>query len=513
MPHVHDAPVPFLLQERDLALAAMLSEQVMATASTMTESSVSFVPTSPPPSQPPPPPQQHALSSSCSNNKNKRACDQGAVVSNGSNCVQNTSITRLESRSTSTSKSQYVQHREHGQGEQQQHTNSHGSVVESTTETSATSQTLAVVGTSTSQPTVQDSPDAQSDVAGSSTHEDTSVHPSDVSERALPSTTTSDLAVSSALEALDTPPSHSSSSSSSSPSILSNSMETPSTTEQGSSAGPLVLSTTGMTTITTSTTLTTSPVSETFLSTATTHSSNPASGSSSPPSTSSAPTTTTTTSNTNSTMTRSSTLTTSAAAIIKNSMSVPRPITVDIPDPNAEAGSYQEDLCPPDNFNMVSTWIYRSSFPKKKHFPFLKKLGLKSILTLILEDYPEQNMKFLRENNITLFQFGIAGNKEPFVQIPDDKICAALAVLLDRRNHPILIHCNKGKHRTGCLIGCLRKLQQWSHTSIFDEYRRFSHPKSRSMDQQFIELFDGREAWKVIDPNWLPDWKTLGHPW
>ncbi|ORZ23820.1 protein-tyrosine phosphatase [Lobosporangium transversale] len=177
----------------------------------------------------------------------------------------------------------------------------------------------------------------------------------------------------------------------------------------------------------------------------------------------------------------------------------------------AESLSYPEDLCPPDNFNMVSTWIYRSSFPKKKNFSFLKKLGLKSILTLILEDYPDQNMKFLKENDITLFQFGIAGNKEPFVQIPDDKICAALAVLLDRRNHPILIHCNKGKHRTGCLIGCLRKLQQWSHTSIFDEYRRFSHPKSRSMDQQFIELFDSREAWKVIDPKWIPDWKTLGH--
>ncbi|KAF9192141.1 hypothetical protein BGZ50_008784 [Haplosporangium sp. Z 11] len=195
------------------------------------------------------------------------------------------------------------------------------------------------------------------------------------------------------------------------------------------------------------------------------------------------------------------------------SIPIPRSITMDAMDINAgsESLSYPEDLCPPDNFNMVSTWIYRSSFPKKKNFSFLKKLGLKSILTLILEDYPDQNMKFLKENNVTLFQFGIAGNKEPFVQIPEDKICAALAVLLDRRNHPILIHCNKGKHRTGCLIGCLRKLQQWSHTSIFDEYRRFSHPKSRSMDQQFIELFDGREAWKVIDPKWIPDWKTLGH--
>ncbi|KAF9929310.1 hypothetical protein BGZ65_005852 [Modicella reniformis] len=100
---------------------------------------------------------------------------------------------------------------------------------------------------------------------------------------------------------------------------------------------------------------------------------------------------------------------------------------------NGESLSFPEDdLCPPDNFNMVSTWIYRSSFPKKKNFSFLKKLGLKSILTkytkviiiasyhlveplhqrtLILEEYPEQNAKFLKENDVTFFQYGIAGNK------------------------------------------------------------------------------------------------------
>lgn len=163
-------------------------------------------------------------------------------------------------------------------------------------------------------------------------------------------------------------------------------------------------------------------------------------------------------------------------------------------------------LVPPDNFAMVNTWVYRSSFPKKKHFPFLKTLGLRSILTLILEDYPEQNTQFLDENGITFFQFGIPGNKEPFVQIPQEKITAALVTILDRRNHPMLIHCNKGKHRTGCLIGCLRKLQQWSLTTIFDEYRRFSFPKSRSMDQEFIELYRENGAWLQIDHRWLPNW-------
>ncbi|KAI8909100.1 tyrosine phosphatase family-domain-containing protein [Gorgonomyces haynaldii] len=165
------------------------------------------------------------------------------------------------------------------------------------------------------------------------------------------------------------------------------------------------------------------------------------------------------------------------------------------------------EIEPCANFSMVAPGVYRSSFPKKKNFGFLKKLGLKSVLTLILEEYPEQSLRFLAENKIRLFQFGVPGNKEPFVDIPEDKIREALAVLLDTRNHPILIHCNKGKHRTGCLVGCLRKIQHWTLTSIFDEYRRFSYPKARSMDQQFIELFD--ETKVICDPNYLPSWPEL----
>lgn len=178
--------------------------------------------------------------------------------------------------------------------------------------------------------------------------------------------------------------------------------------------------------------------------------------------------------------------------------------------PTTSGVSTASPLIPPDNFAMVNSWVYRSSFPKKRHFPFLRTLGLKSVLTLILEEYPEQNMQFLDQNGITFFQFGIPGNKEPFVQIPQDKITAALVTIMDRRNHPMLIHCNKGKHRTGCLIGCLRKLQQWSLTTIFDEYRRFSAPKSRSMDQEFIELYRESVVWSQVERDWLPRWAVLG---
>lgn len=41
---------------------------------------------------------------------------------------------------------------------------------------------------------------------------------------------------------------------------------------------------------------------------------------------------------------------------------------------------FEEALIPPENFNMVCEHVYRSSFPKKKHFRFLEKLKLKSVL-------------------------------------------------------------------------------------------------------------------------------------
>jgi hypothetical protein len=68
-------------------------------------------------------------------------------------------------------------------------------------------------------------------------------------------------------------------------------------------------------------------------------------------------------------------------------------------------------------------------------------------------------------------------------------IRGALAVVLDRSHHPVLIHCNQGKHRTGCVVGCVRRAQRWSLISIFEEYRRFAGDKARVVDQQFIERF------------------------
>lgn len=164
------------------------------------------------------------------------------------------------------------------------------------------------------------------------------------------------------------------------------------------------------------------------------------------------------------------------------------------------------EIIPPENFSPVIGRIYRSSFPRVENFRFLKeRLRLKSILVLIPEDYPTENMDFLNGSGIKLFQVGMSGNKEPFVNLPSDMLTKALEIVLEPRNQPILIHCNRGKHRTGCLVGCIRRLQNWSLTMIFDEYRRFAFPKARALDQQFIEMYNDEEIQRIAkEKGWLP---------
>ncbi|KAI4962655.1 hypothetical protein ZWY2020_028364 [Hordeum vulgare] len=141
------------------------------------------------------------------------------------------------------------------------------------------------------------------------------------------------------------------------------------------------------------------------------------------------------------------------------------------------------------NFAIVDDGIYRSGFPAAANFRFLKSLNLRSIVYLCPEPYPETNTEFLDKNGIKLHQFGIEGRKEPFVEIPDEKIREALKVVLDVRNQPL--YSLQERQAPNWMRRWLHgKLQKWCLSSVFDEYQRFAAAKVRSTDLRFMELFD-----------------------
>eukprot|EP00041_Stephanoeca_diplocostata_P037039 m.1380975 g.1380975 ORF g.1380975 m.1380975 type:complete len:328 (-) comp24970_c0_seq15:7015-7998(-) len=160
-------------------------------------------------------------------------------------------------------------------------------------------------------------------------------------------------------------------------------------------------------------------------------------------------------------------------------------------------------LVPPLNFAMVAPGLYRSGYPNKKNFPFLIKLGIKTVVYLGEERYLEKNKACLQGYNIRIFQFKMEGNLEPFSEISRDVLVQALECVADPSNHPVLVHCKKGNHSTGCLVGCLRRAMHWSHTAICEEYRRHTGANVRLLDLQCIELFDPPDLHLQRVPGWV----------
>jgi tyrosine-protein phosphatase SIW14 len=155
------------------------------------------------------------------------------------------------------------------------------------------------------------------------------------------------------------------------------------------------------------------------------------------------------------------------------------------------ANKLEEDVeyLAPENFSMVEVGVYRSAFPRTKNLEFLKNLNLKSVVSLVPEDYPTAMLDFYTANGIELLSHGLDGNKWPFKEIDKEGLQRVLQDILDPARRPLLIHCNKGKHRTGTVCGSLRKIRGWALSSIFNEYLLFAAPKSRLEDQQMIETF------------------------
>uniref|UniRef100_A0A7S0LHR3 protein-tyrosine-phosphatase n=1 Tax=Coccolithus braarudii TaxID=221442 RepID=A0A7S0LHR3_9EUKA len=146
-------------------------------------------------------------------------------------------------------------------------------------------------------------------------------------------------------------------------------------------------------------------------------------------------------------------------------------------------------LIPPHNFGIVEVDLYRSAHPNALNFPFLEKLRLRKIIHIEVDLAPEF-VRWVEEQQIELVNLADVGRLNPWKPMTEEVVVEGLRLLLEPRNYPLLVMCNLGRHRTGTMIGCLRKLQRWHLTCILEEYRRHARSKFRLVNEQFIELFD-----------------------
>ena len=146
-------------------------------------------------------------------------------------------------------------------------------------------------------------------------------------------------------------------------------------------------------------------------------------------------------------------------------------------------------VIPPYNFGLVTDDLYRSAHPNELNFPFLESLRLRKIIDLANQDPGPDFRNWLRDQKIEVIHLGqVAGMRSTLKTLSEEEVVEGLRLLLDPQNYPVLVMCTLGRHRTGTLIGCLRKLQRWALSSILEEYRRHAGAKFNLLSEQFIEV-------------------------
>mmetsp|Transcript_23738 Transcript_23738/g.37104 ORF Transcript_23738/g.37104 Transcript_23738/m.37104 type:complete len:167 (-) Transcript_23738:348-848(-) len=148
-------------------------------------------------------------------------------------------------------------------------------------------------------------------------------------------------------------------------------------------------------------------------------------------------------------------------------------------------------LKPPNLFSIVEPGIYRSNAPLDENLPFISKLNLRTVVFLSPEVLLRSVVDFFEEKNVQLHNMGLQVWKpDPnWTSTSDEFMKEALQLILDTRTHPVLVCCSSGIFQTAPLIGCLRRLQNWSLTSILAEYRTFAGSRARLAHEQYIEFF------------------------
>lgn len=166
-------------------------------------------------------------------------------------------------------------------------------------------------------------------------------------------------------------------------------------------------------------------------------------------------------------------------------------------------------IVPPLNFCPVERFLYRSGQPSTVNFPFLLNLSLRTIIWLANEEPQDALLTFCDQHGISL-QFAAINpdggeDDNPWDGLTEHSIVSALQTIVDKENYPLLVCCGMGRHRTGTVIGCLRRIMDWNLASVSEEYRRFTGSRGgRILVELLIETFDTKLV--KIDKEKAPPW-------
>lgn len=167
-------------------------------------------------------------------------------------------------------------------------------------------------------------------------------------------------------------------------------------------------------------------------------------------------------------------------------------------------------LIPPFRHSLVEEGLYRGAHPSLKNMRFMRRLNLRTILSLVHDTAPPRDLfEYCNAERIRHVWHHVEKYDDSFSHTPQ-LVATVLSDLIDPRNHPLYIHCRDGGHNTGLVVMCLRRLQNWSLPSIYHEFTRYTKINDISYEEkQFVESFHAAVTVPAVIPRWL--WNGIRH--
>jgi len=140
--------------------------------------------------------------------------------------------------------------------------------------------------------------------------------------------------------------------------------------------------------------------------------------------------------------------------------------------------------------------LYRSGQPRGLGLAWVKYSGIRTLINLRQPDSkgtPEEKA-FAAENGLNFYNFSIGSSHADIEQT----VGRFLAIIDDQSNWPILVHCSRGKERSGVLSAVFRiEYDRWPNDQALQEtYRLGLEEGHMPIPENFIKNYRARGSGK-----------------
>jgi protein tyrosine/serine phosphatase len=138
--------------------------------------------------------------------------------------------------------------------------------------------------------------------------------------------------------------------------------------------------------------------------------------------------------------------------------------------------------------------LYRSGQPRGIGLELVRLMGIRTLINLRRPDSDgtAEEKAFAAEKGLNFYNFSIGSNHDAI----EDAVRQFLAVVDDKSQWPILVHCSRGKERSGVLSAIFRiENERWSNEMALEEtYRLGLERGAMPIPEDFIKNYRARWA-------------------